>query len=99
MSMNPRLVNPKLDALFNLILSLNDKSECYSLFSNILTGSELKAISARLEVARLLHHGYKYCEIEKEIKVSTATISRVKRCLAFGAEGYQKILDRLDENS
>lgn len=97
MSVNQRLVNPIMDKLFEAILSLETKDECYEFFEDLCTISELRDMSQRFEVARLLKNGAKYDKIEEETGVSTATISRVKRCLKYGADGYLKILKRLEE--
>lgn len=69
--------------------------ECYQFFEDICTVSELKALSQRLEVARMLQDGHTYDDIVARTGASTATISRVKRCLNYGADGYKLILTRL----
>jgi len=94
------LVNPKLrdeqnDMLFQAILSLKSVEECYQFFEDICTISELKALSQRLEVARMLQGGHIYDDIVNRTGASTATISRVKRCLNYGADGYKIVLDRI----
>jgi TrpR-related protein YerC/YecD len=94
------MVNPKLkdnlnDQLFAAILSLKNAEECYQFFEDLCTVSELKAMAQRLEVARMLSKGHTYEEVVSRTGASTATISRVKRCLNFGADGYKIILDRL----
>lgn len=96
MSMNPRLVNPLTDQLFEAILSLKSREECYEFFEDLCTINELHDMSQRLEVARMLRHGDKYDEIETATGASTATISRVKRCLSYGADGYATILKRME---
>ena len=68
---------------------------CYQFFEDICTVSELKALSQRLEVARMLQDGHTYDDIVARTGASTATISRVKRCLNYGADGYKLILTRL----
>lgn len=97
MSVNPRLVNPLMDRLFEGILSLKSKEECYEFFEDLCTINELRDMSQRLEVARMLELGVKYDDIEKATGASTATISRVKRCLRYGADGYVKVLSRIAE--
>ena len=88
--------NPKLsDQLFDAILSLNNNEECYQFFEDICTVSELKSLAQRLEVARMLQTGHTYDDIVARTGASTATISRVKRCLHYGADGYKTILERL----
>jgi TrpR-related protein YerC/YecD len=83
------------DQLFDAILMLKDREECYCFFQDIATVSEIKALGQRLEVARMLRIGATYDEIVEKTGVSTATISRVKRCLYYGADGYNLILDRM----
>lgn len=99
MGVNQRLVNPITDKLFDAILMLESREECYEFFEDLCTISELKDMSQRLEVARLLKEGAKYDKIEESTGVSTATISRVKKCLKYGADGYAKILKRMEEAS
>jgi TrpR-related protein YerC/YecD len=86
-----------LDQLFNAVLSLQDKEECYRFFDDLCTINEIQSLSQRLEVARMLQDGKTYHKIETETGASTATISRVKRCLNYGNDAYQMVLDRVDE--
>lgn len=97
MTVNPKLKDPLTDQLFQAILLLKNDEECYQFFEDICTVSELKALVQRLEVARMLRHGHIYDEIVERTGASTATISRVKRCLHYGADGYKIILERLEE--
>ncbi len=80
------------DQLFEAILNLKDKEQCYNFFEDICTISELKALAQRLEVARMLDEGYIYETIVEKTGASTATISRVKRCLVYGADGYNSVM-------
>lgn len=80
------------EQLFEAILSLKDKEQCYNFFEDICTISELKALAQRLEVARMLDEGSIYEEIVSKTGASTATISRVKRCLVYGADGYNSVM-------
>lgn len=96
MSVNQRLVNPLTDQLFDAMLHLSSRDECYEFFEDLCTINELRDMSQRLEVARMLRDGEKYDKIEKLTGASTATISRVKRCLKFGADGYKNVLDKMD---
>ena len=80
------------DQLFEAILSLKDKEQCYNFFEDICTISELEALAQRLEVARMLDEGSIYEEIVSKTGASTATISRVKRCLVYGADGYNSVM-------
>lgn len=96
MTVNPKLKEPLTDQLFTAILTLKNEEECYQFFEDICTISELKALAQRLEVARMLKHRHIYDEIVERTGASTATISRVKRCLYYGADGYKTVLARLD---
>lgn len=89
--------NNATDMLFEAILMLNDKNECSNFFEDIFTVRELQDISQRLQVAQLLKEGKSYQIISKETGASTATISRVNRCLLYGSGGYNMILERLSE--
>ena len=83
------------DQLFKVILSLKDQEQCYKFFEDICTISELKAMAQRLEVARMLDDGCIYETIVEKTGASTATISRVKRCVGYGADGYNAVRDGL----
>jgi TrpR-related protein YerC/YecD len=96
MSVNPKLKDALTDQLFQAILLLQTKEECYQFFEDICTIGELKSLAQRLEVARMLHHGHIYDDIVERTGASTATISRVKRSLHYGADGYKLVLARLD---
>ncbi|MBP2649872.1 MAG: Trp operon repressor family protein [Firmicutes bacterium] len=96
MTVNPKIKDALTDQLFKAVQLLNSQEECYQFFEDITTVSELKALAQRLEVARMLKHGHTYEDIVEQTGASTATISRVKRCLYYGADGYKIILARLD---
>jgi TrpR-related protein YerC/YecD len=98
MPVNPKLKDDLTDQLFKGILLLKNEEECYQFFEDICTVSELKSLAQRLEVARMLKYGHTYDEIVERTGASTATISRVKRCLHYGADGYKVVLARLEEN-
>ena len=83
MSINAKLQDSLHDQLFKAILKLENLEECYEFFEYICTIQEMKAISVRLEVARMLAAGEIYEEIVRKTGASTATISRIKRCLQF----------------
>lgn len=85
------------DQFFEVILSLKDAEQCSNFFDDICTISELKSIAQRLEVARMLDEGAIYEEIVEKTGASTATISRVKRCLVYGADGYNSVMPTLKE--
>ena len=78
-----------------IIILVENTEECYAFFEDICTINELKALSQRLQVAKMLRAGDSYEKIVEETGASTATISRVKRCLVYGADGYTLALDRL----
>lgn len=90
-----KLRGEQLDQLFDAILSLKDREECYRFFDDIATMSEIQSLSQRLQVAKMLTEGQTYNTIEQETKASTATISRVRRCINYGNDGYQMVLERI----
>lgn len=99
MSVNEKLKDAMHDQLFEAVLKLRDMDECYEFFEDICTVQEMKVIAARLEVARMLKAGEIYEDIVKTTGASTATISRIKRCLMYGSGGYNKILDRMAQDN
>ncbi|HWJ76794.1 MAG TPA: YerC/YecD family TrpR-related protein [Niallia sp.] len=90
-----KLRGRELDQLFEAILSLKSLEECYLFFDDLCTVNEIQSLSQRLEVARMLREGNTYHVIEKETGASTATISRVKRCLNYGNDAYEMTLERI----
>ncbi|MCH4006204.1 MAG: YerC/YecD family TrpR-related protein [Eubacterium sp.] len=95
MAFETKLKSQENDALFDAILSLENREECYRFFTDICTINELHAISQRFQVAKLLSQDHTYNEIEKQTNASTATISRINKCLVYGADGYKIALDRM----
>ena len=85
------------DTLYRAIVSLQDVDECRRFFQDLCTVSELKAMEQRMEVAMLLDQGLIYRDILERTGASSATISRVNRCLHYGADGYQAVIPRLKE--
>ena len=77
------------------LLALKTEEECIAFLEDICTIKEIQDISQRLVVARMLNEGEKYQNIEKETGASTATISRVNKCLAYGSGGYKTVLERM----
>lgn len=96
MEYGSKLKNDFTDELFEAILKLKNIEECYRFFEDICTVKEIQALSQRLKVAKLLQENKTYSEIEAITHASTATISRVNRCLEYGSDGYKLILERLD---
>lgn len=97
MAYESKLKDDLTDKLFEAILELRTIEECYRFFEDICTISEIKALSQRLEVAKMLREGKTYHEIAEKTGASTATISRVNRALHYGADGYNLILERLEK--
>ena len=94
MPYDTKLKSEEMDNLFSAILSLESVEECYMFFEDACTISELKAIAQRYEVARMLKDNVTYQDISKRTGASTATISRVNRCVEYGSGGYQLAMDR-----
>lgn len=97
--MNKKIRTEAVDQLFDAILSLQNKEECYRFFEDLCTVKELLSLSQRLEVASMLREEKTYLEIGKKTGASTATISRVNRSLGYGEDGYQLIFDRIDKKT
>lgn len=84
-----------MDFLFNAILSLENLEECYRFFEDICTIGELQAMSQRLQVAKMLLEKKTYTDIAETTGASTATISRVNRCLNYGQDGYKLVFQKM----
>ena len=82
--MNKKIKNELTDKLFECILSIETVEECYQLFEDLCTINEIQAIAQRMEVAAMLDAKRTYVEIAEKTGASTATISRVNRCLHYG---------------
>ena len=93
--MNNKLIDEQTNRLFDAVLNLKTREECYQLFEDLCTVSELRAMSQRFHVAELLSEGRIYTDITQETGASTATISRVNRSLVYGTDGYKNALERL----
>ena len=96
--MNKKIKTEAVDCLFEAVLSLKTKEECYSFFEDLCTVNELLSLSQRFEVAKMLREHKTYLEIAEKTGASTATISRVNRSLNFGNDGYDMTFKRLKEN-
>ena len=94
--MNMKLHTEAVDYLFDAILSLKDRDECYTFFEDVCTINEILSLSQRFEVAAMLRSGKTYLEIAEKTGASTATISRVKRSLNYGNDGYDMVFKRLN---
>ena len=92
-----KLHTKEVEELFEAILSLRTVDECYKFFGDACTIKEVLEIAQRLKAAKMLRDGINYSVITKETGMSTATISRVNRCLEYGDGGYSMILDRMEE--
>jgi len=92
---NEKLRDDSTDRLFEAILTLKTVDECYRFFEDLATIGEIKALAQRLEVAKMLDAGMTYEDIVAATGASTATISRVKKCLNYGADGYRIALQRV----
>ncbi len=93
--MNKKIKSESVDHLFEAVLCLKTKEECYDFFEDLCTVNELLSISQRYEVASMLRNHRTYQEIAEKTGASTATISRVNRSLNYGNDGYQLVMERL----
>lgn len=98
MTYDSKFKREDIDELFKAVLLLENEEECYRFFEDICTVNELHAIAQRLQVAKLLSENKTYSEIENITKASTATISRINKCLTYGADGYKRILEKLEKS-
>ena len=94
-----KIKGEQTDQLFRAILELNDLDECYAFFDDLCTIGEVQSLSQRLDVAVMLKKKHTYDKIQKETGASTATISRIRRCVDYGSGGYNTIVDRLNEKN
>lgn len=95
--MNKKIKTPAVDYLFDAILCLETREECYSFFEDLCTVNELLSLSQRFEVAAMLKEKKTYLEIADKTGASTATISRVNRSLNYGNDGYDLVFDRMEK--
>jgi TrpR-related protein YerC/YecD len=96
--MNKKLKTEAVDNLFDAVLSLQSREECYNFFEDLCTVNELLSLSQRFEVASMLKEHRTYLEIAEKTGASTATISRVNRSLNYGNDGYELVFSRLENN-
>lgn len=93
--MNNKIKDEATDLLFKAILSLKNEEECYNFFEDLCTVPELKAMSQRIVVAKMLTDKKVYSDIVAKTGASTATISRVNRSLIYGSDGYEMVFGRI----
>ena len=92
-----KLTTPETEWFFKAILSLKTEEDCARFFEDVATIGEVQAMAQRLNEAKLLNAGCKYSDVAEATGASTATISRVSRCLTYGADGYKLVLGRLEK--
>ena len=97
--MSKKIRTEAVDFLFDAILLLENKEECYKFFEDICTINELLSLSQRFEVAKMLRNQNTYLEIAEKTGASTATISRVNRSLNYGNDGYDMVFERMKKNT
>lgn len=95
--MNNKLKNKNLDDLFEAVLCLETIDECYDFFEDLCTVPELKSLSQRFQVAKMLNDHHVYSNIVSTTGASTATISRVNRSMNYGSDGYKIVFDRMKD--
>ena len=97
--MESKLKDNNVDFLLSAILKLQDLDECYRFFEDLCTAPEIKAMSQRIVVAKMLNEKRVYADIVAATKASTTTISRVNRALTYGCDAYQRVFERLKEET
>ena len=97
--MNEKLRDDHVDFLFRAVLTLKTMDDCYRFFEDLCTVPELKAMSQRIVVAKMLSDKRVFNEIVASTGASTATISRVNRSLAYGCDAYQMVFDRMEQEN
>lgn len=95
--MGKKMKTESIDFLFEAILCLKNKEECYTFFEDICTINELLSLTQRFEVAKMLREEKTYLEIAEKTGASTATISRVNRSLNYGNDGYDMVFERMNQ--
>ena len=95
MDYRPILQTQETDELYEAMLCLTSVEECYRFFEDLCTVNEIEAMAQRLHVAKLLKAGVTYHEIVEKTGVSTATISRINRCIQYGTGGYQSVIEKI----
>ena len=95
--MSKKIHTEAVDSLFDAVLSLRNREECYQFFEDVCTVNEILSLSQRFEVAKMLKEKKTYLEISEKTGASTATISRVNRSLNYGNDGYDMVSDRISK--
>jgi len=93
-----RIESASIDRLFDVILKLESREECYRLFEDLCTVKEVQDLAQRMDVAVRLQKGENYQSIAQAVGASTATISRVSKCLNYGSGGYQAAIEKMGED-
>lgn len=96
LTMSKKIHTEAVDSLFDAILSLKNREECYLFFEDVCTVNEILSLSQRFEVAKMLKEKRTYLEISEKTGASTATISRVNRSLNYGNDGYDMVFERME---
>ncbi len=94
-----RFKDEKIDRLFDAMLTLKNHEDCYRFFEDLCTIAELKSLAQRMQVAEMLYENRSYNAIAEESGASTATISRVKKCVNYGADGYKLVIENLSKEN
>ena len=97
--MSKKIHTEAVDSLFDAILCLKDREECYTFFEDVCTINEILSLSQRFEVAKMLKDKRTYLDISEKTGASTATISRVNRSLNYGNDGYDTVFKRMTEKT
>lgn len=97
--MNKKLKVKEIDELYKAIRLIETEEEFYNFFEDLCTVNELKSLAHRFCVAKLLSEGKTYIEVSEQTGASTATISRISKCLSYGADGYSAIIAKLDKEN
>ena len=95
--MGKKIKDERIDFLFEGILSLNSVEECYDFFEDLCTIAEIQEMSKRMHAAKMIYNNSVYTEVSEQTGLSTATISRVNKCLTYGEGGYKTVIDRMKE--
>lgn len=94
--MKSKFKDEQIDYLFRSIMTLDSLEECYNFFEDLCTMSELQEMAKRMHAAKMLRENYIYTEIAEKTGLSTATISRVNRCMKYGSDGYITVIERME---